>query len=419
MEIVDNCKVTTLSNGVKVVSEFIPYLKSFSLGFWFNIGARDENLRNNGISHFIEHMLFKGTKTRSAKQISDEIESYGGYLNAFTSKEQTCYYGRGLSENFKKTFVVLSDMIQNPSFKDSHIKKEAGVVIDELKDIDDNPEELIFDKFEESIFNGHSLSYPIIGTEKNILSYNSNILHHFHRANYRLDNLLISVSGAIHHEEAVALAEKYFKGKRTTSNQKRKNFVKQTANHVFIEKEIQQVHSIIGRTTYGFNDIRRHKLKVLSTLLGDGSSSRLFQAVREKLGMTYQINTFLNSYLDVSAFGVYYSTNEKQAGKVNEIVHREFSKLRNIEVKPKELKRVKEYIKGNTLMSLESTTNRMIRLANSLLHYGKIVPIEDILVKIDSVTSEDIQKLSNEVLNESTLSTIIICSKDNSIKKAA
>lgn len=419
MEIVDNCKVTTLSNGIRIVSEFIPYLKSFSLGFWFNIGARDENLKNNGISHFIEHMLFKGTKTRSAKQISDEIESYGGYLNAFTSKEQTCYYGRGLSENFKKTFVVLSDMIQNPSFKESHIKKEAGVVIDELKDIDDNPEELIFDKFEESIFNGHTLSYPIIGTEKNILSYNSNILHQFHKSNYRLDNLLISVSGAIHHEEAVALAEKYFQGKKTTSNQKRKNFVKQFVNETTIEKEIQQVHSIVGRTTYGFNDPRRHKLKVLSTLLGDGSSSRLFQAVREKLGMTYQINTFLNSYLDVSAFGVYYSTNDKQAGKVNEIVHREFSKLRNIEVKPKELKRVKEYIKGNTLMSLESTTNRMIRLANSLLHYGKIVPIEDILVKIDSVTSEDIQKLSNEVLNESTLSKIIICSKDNSIKKAA
>lgn len=415
----DNCKVTTLSNGVKVVSEFIPYLKSFSLGFWFNIGARDESLRNNGISHFIEHMLFKGTKTRTAKQISDEIESYGGYLNAFTSKEQTCYYGRGLSDNFKKTFVVLSDMIQNPLFKDSHIKKEAGVVIDELKDIDDNPEELIFDKFEESIFNGHSLSYPIIGTEKNILSYNSNILHQFHKANYRLDNLLIAVSGAIEHEVAVSLAEKYFKAKRTTSNPKRKNFVKQTVNEIVVEKEIQQVHSIVGRTTYGFSDSRRHKLKVLSTLLGDGSSSRLFQAVREKLGMTYQINTFLNSYLDVSSFGVYYSTNEKQSEKVNEIVLREFNKLRTTEVKPKELKRVKEYIKGNTLMSLENTTNRMIRIANSILHYGKIIPIEDLLSKIDSVSAEDLLKISKEVLDENTLSRIVICSKDNLINKAA
>ncbi|MFZ1520489.1 MAG: pitrilysin family protein [Ignavibacteriaceae bacterium] len=415
----DNCKVTTLSNGVKIVSEFIPYLKSFSLGFWFNVGARDENLKNNGISHFVEHMLFKGTKTRTAKQISDEIESYGGYLNAFTSKEHTCYYGRGLSDNFKKTFVVLSDMIQNPLFKDSHIKKEAGVVIDELKDIDDNPEELIFDKFEESVFSGHTLSYPIIGTEKNILSYNSNTLHQFHKANYRLDNLMIAVSGAIPHEEAVALAEKYFTSKKTTSNQKRKNFVKQTVSSEVIEKEIQQVHSIIGRTTYGFNDPRRHKLKVLSTLLGDGSSSRLFQAVREKLGMTYQINTFLNSYEDVSAFGVYFSTNEKQIDKVNEIVNREFNKLRTTEIKSKELNRVKEYIKGNTLMSLENTTNRMIRLANSIYHYGKVVPIEDILNKIDAVTVEDVLKLSKEVLNESTLSKIVICSKDNSIKKAA
>jgi len=416
---VDNCKVTTLPNGVKIVSEYIHYLKSFSLGFWFNVGARDENLRNSGISHFIEHMLFKGTKTRTAKQISDEIESYGGYLNAFTSKEHTCYYGRGLSENFKKTFVVLADMIQNPLFKDSHIKKEAGVVIDELKDIDDNPEELIFDKFEETVFDGHNLSYPIIGTEKNILSFTTNILNQYHKANYRLDNLMIAVSGAIEHDEAVKLAEKYFTGKKNSSNQKRKNFIKQTVSNQIIEKEIQQVHSIIGRTTYGFNDARRHKLKVLSTLLGDGSSSRLFQAVREKLGMTYQINSFLNSYEDVSVFGVYFSTNDKQTEKVNEIVRRELNKLRTTEVKSKELSRVKEYIKGSTLMSLENTTNRMIRLANSIYHYGKIVPVEYVLDKIENVTVQDIYKLSKEVLNESTLSTIVIRSKDNSVKKAA
>jgi predicted Zn-dependent peptidase len=418
-EIVDNCKVTTLSNGVRIISEFIPYLKSFSLGFWFNTGSRDENLRNNGISHFIEHMLFKGTKTRTAKQISDDIESYGGYLNAFTSKEQTCYYGRGLSENFSKTFAVLSDMIQNPLFKYSHIKKEAGVVIDELKDIDDNPEELIFDKFEESVFNGSTLSYPIIGTEKNILSFNSDILHQYHSQNYRLDNLLISVSGSIKHENVINLVEKYFNKKKISSSSKRKNGFKSSATQLVIEKEIQQVHSILGKTSYGFNNSKRHQLKVLSTLLGDGSSSRLFQSVREKLGMTYQINTFLNSYLDVSSFGVYYSTNEKQTERVNEIVLREFKKLQSREVKPKELKRVKEYIKGNTLMSLENTTNRMIRLANSILHYGRIVPVEEILNKINNVSSEDIIVLSKEVLNESSLSKIIICSKDNSLKKAA
>jgi len=230
---------------------------------------------------------------------------------------------------------------------------------------------------------------------------------------------MIAVSGAIEHDEAVRLAEKYFTFKKNSSTSKRKNVFKHSVCDVMIEKEIQQVHSIIGRKTFGFNDSRRHKLKVLSTLLGDGSSSRLFQAVREKLGMTYQINTFLNSYQDVSSFGVYFSTNDKQAGKVSEIVYREFKKLRNEEVKLKELNRVKEYIKGNTLMSLENTTNRMIRLANSINHYGKVVPVDYILNKIDSVSLHDIQKLSTEVLDESTLSRIVICSKNNSLKKAA
>ena len=154
-----NFRVTKLPNGIRIVSESLPYLQSFSLGFWINVGTRDESINNNGISHFIEHMLFKGTKKRSAKRISEEIESYGGYINAFTSKEHTCYYSRGLPKNLARTFSVLSDMIQNPLFKDQHIKREAGVVLDELKDIDDNPEELIYDKFEEIIF----IEPPIAG----------------------------------------------------------------------------------------------------------------------------------------------------------------------------------------------------------------------------------------------------------------
>ncbi len=159
---------TILPGGIKIISETVPHIKSFSLGFWFNVGSRDENLKNNGITHFIEHMLFKGTKKRSAKKIADDIESVGGYLNAFTSKEHTCYYGRGLGNHIEKTFEVLADMVQYPAFKPAEIRKEASVVVDELYDIEDNPEELIFDKFEEIIFAGNSLSLPIIGTEKNI-----------------------------------------------------------------------------------------------------------------------------------------------------------------------------------------------------------------------------------------------------------
>lgn len=364
-------------------------------------------------------MLFKGTQRRTAKQISDEIESIGGYLNAFTSKENTCYYGRGLSENFKKTFTILSDMIQNPLFKEHHINKESGVVVDELFDIEDNPEELIFDKFEETIFEGNTLSFPIIGTEQNISSFNSSNLHKFHQTRYRSRNLVIAVSGFVQHDEIVKLADKYFNNTKSLSAGNRKSFSSSVPKDVTVDKDIQQVHCIIGRPAYGYRNTNRVKLSVLSTLLGEGSSSRLFQAVREKMGMTYQINSFLNSYLDVSAFGIYYSTNERHADKVNKIVFRELNKLKAAEVKQKELKRVKEYIKGNTLLSLESTTNRMIRMATSILNYGRLIPVEEMMQKIESVTAQDIIETANIMFDESELSRIIIRSKDNSIKKAA
>jgi predicted Zn-dependent peptidase len=416
-EILDNYKITVLPGGVKIISEYIPHFKSFSLGFWINVGSRDENSRNNGITHFIEHMIFKGTKNRTAKQISDAIESYGGYLNAFTSKEETCVYVRGLENNFNLYFDVLSDLIQNPLFKDLHIKKEAGVVIDELRDIEDNPEELIFDKFEEKIFAGNSLSYPIIGTEKNILSFNSTLLHQFHKKFYRADNLLIVSSGCIQHEKIVELAQKSLSLKSGNSNQKRKTFVKNFAEDFFEEKDTNQIHTIIGKTSFGFNDERRTILKILTTLLGEGSSSRLFQAVREKLGITYQINSFLNSYKDVSAFGVYYSTSEKHWEKVYSIINREFKNIIDGKIKDKEIKRVKEYLKGNTILSLENTTNRMIRLANSILHYGKVLTLEETIKKIDSVTKDELIQVANEVLSQKEL--ITIGSKNKSINKAA
>lgn len=419
IEILDNYKITVLPSGVKIISEFIPHFKSFSLGFWINVGSRDENSRNNGITHFIEHMIFKGTKNRTAKQISDAIESYGGYLNAFTSKEETCVYVRGLESNFKLYFDVLSDLIQNPLFKDLHIKKEAGVVIDELRDIEDNPEELIFDKFEEKIFAGNSLSLPIIGTEKNILSFNSTLLHQFHKKFYRADNLLIVSSGCIQHEKIVELAEKYLTLKPGNSNQKRKTFVKNSSEDFFVEKETNQIHTIIGKTSYGFDDERRTSLKILTTLLGEGSSSRLFQAVREKLGITYQINSFLNSYKDVSAFGVYYSTSDKHWEKVFNIIKREFKSITDGKLRDSELKRVKEYLKGNTILSLENTTNRMIRIANSILHYGKILTLEETIQKINSVTREEVIRIANEILNDNELVTITLGSKNKSVNKAA
>ena len=404
--------ITKLSNGTTIISEFIPYVKSFSLGFWFNVGTRDENPKNNGISHFIEHMIFKGTKNRSARRISEEIESYGGYLNAFTSKEHTCYYSRGLTKNLNRTFNILSDMIQNPLFRESHIKKEAGVIIDELRDINDNPEELIFDKFEEVIFSGNPLSYPVIGTEGNIRKFNSGELQKYHRNKYNTGNLLIAASGNVNHNDLVKLTERNIRKRKTGTEPGREKFYRKKVNDLVVEKDFQQVHSIVGRSTIGFKNKKRIQVKILSTMLGEGSSSRLFQAVREKLGITYQINSFLNSYQDVSAFGVYFSTNGKQAERVMDIVAKEFKKMKEKKVTEKELNRVKEYIKGGMLLSLESTTNRMIRIANSFLYFNRVVSLDDFLKKIDSVTVDDISSCANELLDEKKLSKVILTSNN-------
>jgi predicted Zn-dependent peptidase len=408
---VENYYLTTLPGGTKIISEFIPHVKSFTLGFWFNVGTRDESLRNNGISHFIEHMLFKGTKKRTAKMIAEEIESYGGYLNAFTSKEHTCYYSKGLSENLGRTFSVLSDLIQNPLFKEIHIRKEAGVVIDELKDLDDNPEELLYDKFEEIIFNGNKLSYPVIGNEANILKFNSGELFDYHNSNYNTNGLLIVASGNLKHDELIKLTEKYITERKSKNRRSRDKFNIKKVEDAFIEKDVQQVHTIIGRATFGYNDKRRVPVRFLSALLGEGSSSRLFLAVREKLGITYQINSFLNSYYDTSAFGVYFSTNQNQYAKVIEIIYKEFKKLKDIPISERELKKVKEYLKGGIILSLESTTNRMMRIANSMLYYDKVLSVEDYLSKIDKITSDDVQRTANDLLNDSKLIKVILKSE--------
>lgn len=403
-----NYNKTILPSGVKIISEFIPHVQSFSLGFWFNVGSRDENKKNNGISHFIEHMLFKGTKKRSAKKIAEEIEGYGGYLNAFTSKEHTCYYGRGLSRHLQRTFNVISDMIQNSSFKHSEIEKEAGVIIDELLDINDNPEELIFDKFEEVIYAGNSLGFPIIGAEHNIRSFTQKDFFNFIDEKYGFNNLTIAASGSIDHSDLIRLTEKYFTKDLGQKNQKRKYILPSAAPSTFTSKEIQQVHIIVGRASYGHKDEERIPLNILSHILGEGSSSRLFQSIREKNGIAYQLNSFLNSFYDVSSFGIYLSTNEKQAGKAIDVLFRELKKIREKKVSDRELKKAKEYLKGGMLLNLESTTARMFRMANSELYFNRLISVEEMISKIDAVTSVEILEIANEVLNENSLTKIIV-----------
>ena len=414
-----NYKVTTLPNGIRVISEKLPYVKSFSLGFWFNVGSRDEDDSTSGISHFIEHMLFKGTEKRDAAIIADEIESLGGYLNAFTSKEHTCYYGRGLAAHIEKTFEVLSDMIQNPSFKNSDINKEAGVIVDELNDIEDNPEELIFDKFESLIFDGNSLGRPIIGTRDNILKFRKEDLKKYIKDHYTFDNLYIVASGAVEHDELIKFTENYFTKDLGKSSDKRSPVPMKQSEDLHVYKEIQQAHLIYGRPTYGYKNQDRIKVNLLSHILGEGSSSRLFQSIREKNGIAYQVNSFLNSFFDISTFGIYLSTSNKLINKSIDLIDSELKKLRTKKITEKELNKAKEYFKGSIYMSLENTTNRMIRLANSMIYFDRIRSLNETISEINNVTVEDILELSNEILDDKTMSKVMISSKDLLLYSAA
>jgi predicted Zn-dependent peptidase len=278
---------------------------------------------------------------------------------------------------------------------------------------------LIFDKFEEVIFKGNRLSMSVIGKEGNIRRFKSFELQKFHEKRYDTSKLLIVASGSVEHEELVKLAEKQIGKRKSGTKVKREKYIHRKANDLVLDKDFHQVHSIIGRSTVGLNSKKRNSIKVLSTLLGEGSSSRLFLAVREKLGITYQISSFLNSYHDVSSFGVYYSTNDKQAEKVLEIVLREFKKLRDNKVTDKELKKVKSYIKGGTIVNLESTTNRMIRIANSVLYFNRIIPVNDYLKMIEKVTVEDLNEIANEILDEDKLIKVILKSNNNRLPKVA
>ncbi|NUN10829.1 MAG: insulinase family protein [Ignavibacteriaceae bacterium] len=412
-------KFTTLPSGVRVVTETIPYLQSFSLGLWFDIGTRDEKKDELGIAHFAEHMLFKGTKKRNARKISEAIESRGGYLNAFTSKEHTCYYARGLTHNLATTFDVMMDMVQNPLFRESEVRKEKGVIIDEILDLEDNPEELIFDKFEEIIFKGSPLALPILGTEKTVGGFSSEKLHKFHRQSYCANNFLVAVSGNIKHEQVLELVEKNLNKSLQKIRRKRKVFTGSGFEEEILLKNVTQVHCITGCPSYGYESERRWVLNTLSAILGDGSASRLYQSVREKLGITYQINSFINLFNETSAFGIYFSTSEKNLNRVLDTLRKEFENLIRNPVSVKELNRVKEYLKGNMILSLENNSGRMIRLANSVLYYNKVVTLQDTISAIDRITVEDVHGLAADILDENKLTRLVIKNSENNKNKAA
>jgi predicted Zn-dependent peptidase len=402
---------TVLDNGIRVVSESIPHVRSVSIGVWADVGSRDESRSENGISHFIEHMVFKGTKKRSVRDIAQSLESLGGYLNAFTTKEQTCFYARVLDSNVAEAMDVLSDIVTHATFKQKELEKEKLVVIEELKNAEDDPEDIIHDYFEKALFPEHALGFPIIGTEKNLRGFSREDLFSHVKAHYQPSRIVVAAAGNVDHDRLVKLASKDFDQATRRSSQRLRP---QGPTHVTrpLKKEyprpINQAHICMGTVGYSIHHKDRFPLMVLNALLGEGMSSRLYQTIREKHGFAYSVYSFVNLLSDTGLFGAYIGTDKKNIVNSISLVHKELRRLKKTPVSKAELGRTQAQIKGTMMLGLESMSSRMMRLGSSELYYRRSITLDSVLKKVDAVTPEEIQKVAVDLFDLNRFSTVII-----------
>jgi predicted Zn-dependent peptidase len=402
---------TTLDNGIRVVTEEIPHVRSVSIGVWANVGSRDEEMSQNGISHLLEHMVFKGTRKRSVRDIAQSLESLGGYLNAFTTKEQTCFYARVLDANMSEAMDVLADLVLNATFKREELEKEKLVVIEELKNAEDDPEDIIHDYFEKSLFPNHSLGYPIIGTEDNVRRFRREDLQDHVTTYYRPGRMVVAAAGNVNHDKLVRLVQKHFRTLRLPSvpndrlpgpSESERGSLNEFA------RPISQAHVCMGTVAYSIRHKDRYPLLVTNALLGEGMSSRLYQNIREKHGFAYSVYSFITLLSDTGVFGTYVGTDKNNIKSCIDLVQHELERLRTHKVSAAELKRTKSQIKGTMMLGLENMSGRMIRLGSAELYFESFISLDSILKKIDAVTPEHIQMVANDVFRQDRFSTVVI-----------
>lgn len=406
---IDSVEKTALDNGLKIVTERIESVKSVSAGIWVKTGSRNETDEQSGITHFLEHMLFKGTEMRSSYDIAMSMESVGGYLNAFTSSEYTCYYSRCLNTQLNEALDVLSDMVLHPSFPEDEIEKEKKVVIEEMKMYRDSPSDYLFEEFSNKLFENHSLGRPIIGFEETVNAFTRQDLYDYMNDRYQPWNLLIAVAGNVNHSEVVELVSRYFGD--ISSDEKKQETGTLPDYHVSeqqLSKDIEQTHLIFGRRGLNYDHPDKYCLLLANTVLGGGMSSRLHQNIRERYGYCYSISTFNQSYQDTGMFGIYVGTDKEYVEHVRELIEKELQKLQNEPIPEKELSEAKAQLKGKLMLSLESMSNRMSRLAKSELYFNRFVTLDELVENIDGVQSDHVQKFAREFFEVDQFSEAVL-----------
>ena len=396
-------------NGLTVITETMPVVRSISIGVWLRSGSRQENESENGISHFLEHMVFKGTTNRTAEEIARSADSIGGHLDAFTAKEYTNFSIKVLDEHLPRAFDVLSDLVKNPLFKPEHIAKESQVIREEIKMVEDTPDDLVHEIFSQSYWRGHALGRPILGTRETVSSFDRKSLSRYFRRHYNPSNILVTAAGHLEHARIVDLAMKEFGDVPTGPPHKDGA---RPVPHFQVshrrKKNLEQVHILVGAPAYPQAHDKRFACYALNTMLGGGMSSRLFQNIREKRGLVYAVFSGLSTFRDVGCLGVYAGTGTANARTVVELIMEEFRRLKSAPPGSEELQRAKDYLKGSMLLGLESTPSRMSNLARQEMYFGRHISLDEVARRVDAVTAEDVVAVAQELFSTDQIALTIL-----------
>jgi predicted Zn-dependent peptidase len=398
-------ELSTLPSGERVISEHVPNVRSVSLGFWIGTGSRDETDARAGVSHFIEHLLFKGTSTHTAQEIAEIFDGLGGELNAATSRETTLVYARIPDDRVERALDVMVGMVYDPAF--AEIDAEREVVLEEIAMVDDNPQDLIHDVVAEAVFGGHPIGRPVIGRAEVISTVSRRAVAAYHRGAYASDNIVVAAAGNIAHDDLIGLLKPRIPRTEAQNRRSRKPFTRVPApGYRFEERPTEQYHVCLGAPGISRRDERRFAASLLDSILGGSASSRLFQEIREKRGMAYSVYSFASQYSDSGQVGIYVGTREENLVDCLTIAARELSDVAAGNVRPGELERAKENLKGRMLLSLESTSNRMSRLGKSLISDTELLSLEELVARVDAVTLEDLAEVAGELLQLERLSAV-------------
>ncbi len=404
-----NIRRTALPNGLTIITEEMEHIRSVCIGIWIKTGSRDEDKQWNGISHFVEHMVFKGTEHRTAEEIARQVDSIGGNIDAFTAKECVSFSIKVLDEHLPIALDVLSDLVLNPVFDAGDIVRERGVILEEIKMDEDSPDYLVHEIFTQNFWKDHPLGRPILGTRDTVKAFEHQPVSDFYRERFVPGNVIITAAGHLNHEHFVELVDKHFSGMKPMSNGFHSAPPKIVPKIILRNKKsLEQVQICVGVPSYPITHEKRHSSYILNTLLGGGMSSRLFQNIRERQGLAYAIYSDLNPYRDTGCLSVYAGTSRASATKVVESVVSEFRNLKSAEVPPDELRRSKDQLKGSLMLSLESSTARMSNLARQEMYFDHFYGLDELIEKIESVTAEELWHLANQFFQTENIAVTIL-----------